>query len=285
MKNVLIIGASLVVLGIMFIVGGYLLAGRKLSGFNPKNNSYAEKTYECSGSIENIKVNERSDHLTVESGDVDKVTVRYYDRTDKELYNIKEDDTTLIVERNDEKDLHFFELNGTDKSTVITVPREYKGGIELHTSSGGMEIINITAADLTAENSSGSIKLENVTADSAKVHNTSGSIKLENITSGSDISVENTSGSITFTNVTADGDLNAKGSSGSIKLESIKASGSINLKNTSGSIKGTIIGNEDDYKIKADVTSGSCNLVDSDTGSRELNVETTSGSINIDFEN
>ena len=284
MKNVLIIAASLVVLGIMFIVGGYLLAGRNFTGFSFGNDTYAEKTYECSGSIENINVNERSDHLTVESGDVDKVTVRYNDRTDKELYNIKEDGTKLIVERNDEKDFHFFEFDVAEKSTVITVPREYKGGFELHTSSGGMELNNITAAGLTAENSSGSIKLDNVTADSVKVHNTSGSIKLENVTSGSDISVENTSGSITLTNVTADGDLNAKGSSGGIKLESLNASGNINIKNTSGSIKGTIIGKEEDFKIKADVTSGSCNLTDSDTGSRELNVETTSGSINIEFE-
>ena len=285
MKNVLIIGASLVVLGIIFIVGGYLLAGRKLSGFNSKNNSHVEKTYECKGNIENIRVNERSDHLRVESGDVDKVLVTYYDRKDKELYDIKEDGTTLVVKRNEEKDFSLFQIDFTDKATVITVPREYDGALELHTSSGGMELNDITATDLTADNKSGSVKLNNVTADSVKVHNTSGSIKLENVTSGSDISVENTSGSITFTNVTADGDLKAKGSSGSIRLESLYAAGNINITNTSGSIKGTIHGKESDYKIKAKTTSGGCNLTDSDSGSRELNVKTTSGGIKIDFEN
>ena len=304
MKNILIIGASLVVLGIMFVAAGYFLAGRNLAGFNSKNNHYEKKTYECEGDIDSIKVKESSDHLTVFSGDVDKVTVTYFDRKNEELYDIDENGGTLTVTRNSNKGFHFFEIDFTDKSTVITLPKEYNGKLDLHTSSGGMEINDVTAADIIAENTSGSMKLRNVTGDAISVENNSGGIRLENITSGSDLTVGNTSGSVAFENVTSGGDLKIKGSSGgiridnlsaegdidivnssgSIKFESLSAEGNINLKNTSGGIKGTIKGNRSDYKISSKTTSGGNNLTESDSGSKELNAETTSGGINIDFE-
>lgn len=283
MKNVLIIGASLVVLGIMFIFGGYMLAGRNLSGFNSKNNNYVERTYECMGDIDSIRVEERSEHLTVKSGDVDKVTVSCYDNKDNEIYNIEEKDGKLSVIKTEKKGFHFFEIDFTDKSTVITLPHDYKCGLDLNASSGGMDLTDITGSDIKIRNSSGSIKISNTTGDSLSAENTSGSITLENVTSGSDITVSNTSGSIKLENVTADGDVNAGGSSGSIKLDNLNAAGNINIKNTSGSIRGTIKGKQSDFKIKAEVTSGSCNLANSDSGSRDLNIKTTSGSIKIDF--
>ena len=253
MKNILIIGASLVVLGIMFVAAGYFLAGRNLAGFNSKNNHYEKKTYECKGDIDSIKVDESSDHLTVCSGDVDKVTVTYFDRKNEELYDIDENGGTLTVTRNSNKGFHFFEIDFTDKSTVITLPKEYNGKLDLHTSSGGMEINDVTAADIIAENTSGSMKLRNVTGDAISVENNSGGIRLENITSGSDLTVGNTSGSVAFENVTSGGDLKIKG-------------------------------NRSDYKISSKTTSGGNNLTESDSGSKELNAETTSGGINIDFE-
>ena len=101
--------------------------------------------------------------------------------------------------------------------------------------------------------------------------------------SGSDIDVENTSGSINLVKVSAEGNISAHNSSGGIKLEDLKAGGDINLSNTSGSIKGSILGKQSDYKIRSEVTSGSSNLSNSDTGSRELNAKVTSGSIKIEF--
>lgn len=283
MKNVLIIGASLVLLGIMFVVGGYMLAGRKLSGFNSKNNDFVKRTYECTGDIDNIRVVEKSDHLTVRSDDVDKVTVTCYDNKDNGLYDIEEKDGVLDVIRNEKRGFHFFDIDFTDKSTVITVPRDFEGGLDLKTSSGGVELSDLTGKEIAIENTSGSIKIDNTKGDSLSVKNTSGGIRLANVTMGSDIAVGNTSGSIKFENVTAGGDLSAKGSSGGIKLDNIYADGNINIDNTSGSIRGTIKGKQSDYRIRAQVTSGSCNLTDSDEGSRELNVKTTSGGIKIEF--
>lgn len=283
MKNVLIIGASLVVLGIMFMVGGYMLAGRNLSGFNSKNNNYVERTYECKGDIDSIRVEERSEHMTVKSGDVDKVTVTCYDNKDNEIYNIEEKDGSLAVIKNEKEGFSFFEIDFTDKETVITLPRDYKGSLDLKASSGGIDLTDITGTDIKIENTSGSIKISNTTADSLSAENSSGSITLKNVTSGSDISVANTSGSIKFENVTADGDVKAKGSSGSIKLDNLNAAGNIEINNTSGSITGAIKGKKSDYKIRAEVTSGSCNLDNTDNGSRELNVKTTSGRIDIEF--
>lgn len=283
MKNILIIAASLIVLGIMLMIGGWLLAGRTPAGFNSKNNQYVEKTYECKDNIDNIILKESSTHVTVRSGDVDKVTVDYFDNKDRELYDIKEENGTLYFTRNSEKSFVFFSIDLTEKATVITVPRDYKGALDLNSSSGGMELNDLTGSDIKVENTSGSIQLEGITGDTVSVKNTSGSIRLENVALGTDMSVENTSGSIKLNSVDAGGSISIKGSSGGIRLDSLKAGGDINIKNTSGSVKGTIIGKESDYKVNAEVTSGSCNLENSDSGNKELNVKTTSGGINIEF--
>lgn len=264
MKNILMIGITLIIVGVLLMTGGYMAAGRSLEGFNSKNNHYVERSYECSGNISSIKVEENSNHLTIISGDADKISVSCFDRENKELYDIKEEGGVLVVKRNENKDFNFLNIDFTDHTMVVTVPRDYKGDIDAVVISGGMD-------------------LTNVCGNAISVKNTSGSIKLENVTSESDISVENNSGSIKLINVNAGGNLNAKGNSGGISLDSLNSEGNINIKNTSGSIRGTILGKESDYKIHAEVTSGSCNLNNSDSGSRELNVKNTSGSIKLEF--
>jgi hypothetical protein len=51
----------------------------------------------------------------------------------------------------------------------------------------------------------------------------------------------------------------------------------------SGSVSGSIIGNEDDFSIIANTTSGSCNLGSKAEGEKRLEISTTSGSVNISF--
>lgn len=103
------------------------------------------------------------------------------DRNDKVA--VQENKEYFCLEE-EKKGFHFFEIDFTDKSTVVTLPRDHKCGLDLNASSGGVELTDITGADI---------------------------------------------------------------------------------------------------KIRAEVTSGSCNLTDLDSGSRDLNVKATSVNIKIDF--
>ena len=283
MKNLLIVALSLIVLGALLIFGGYQLAGRRLEGFNSKGNEYVEKSYECKDDVDSVMIKEKSNHVIVQSGDTDKVLVTYYDKKDKELYNIREEKGKLSVVRNDVKEFNFFMIDFTEKATVITLPEDYEGELDLHNTSGGFEIHDVAGSTVNVENTSGGIELDNVKGEAISVKNSSGGIRLNDVESDTDVNVSNSSGSISLASVTAGGNVDAGNSSGGIKLEDLKAGGNINLRNTSGSIRGTIVGNKSDYKIRSEVTSGSSNLDDSDSGNRELNAKVTSGSIKIEF--
>ena len=211
-----------------------------------------------------------------------------------------------------------------DTSIVVTVPKDFNGALDLNASSGSVEakntaaeylkihnssgsirvsnidsqnavnlkntsgsikIDNTKATDVTAENTSGSIKMEDINANGIlSAENTSGSVHLTDVVATKDITCKNNSGSINFDRVTTDGSVNAANTSGGVHFESLKAGGNITLKATSGSVKGSIIGKESDYSILSKTTSGGNNLTDSRNGSKELNVNTTSGSIKINFE-
>ncbi len=180
-----------------------------------------------------------------------------------------------------------------------------KKGIVAEATSGGIEVTKAeTKGNLNATSSSGSIKIENVKADgkgnarstSGSIHVTdsnfgedfsssssSGSEKLMNVTTGKEFSVNTTSGSINADNVSVGTDVNFESSSGTIHFDNLAARNDITMRATSGSIRGTISGKESDYSIITNTNSGSCNLDDARDGDKELNVDTSSGSIHIDF--
>ncbi len=76
-----------------------------------------EKTYVCKGDTDYIKAGESSYHLTVCSGDTDKVTVTYFDRKNKELYGISENEGTLTVPENSTGDFPSYERAKLDEKS------------------------------------------------------------------------------------------------------------------------------------------------------------------------
>lgn len=250
--------------GVLLIAAGFIMVKGDVTMFNSKNSRYVEKFYDCRDKITDISVTESSGTVVVQAGDVDHVSVSYHDREDDPLYEIEESNGRLSIRRKKNEGIFFFNLDFTRRETVITVPEELSGSLDL-------------------KNSSGSIRVKDVAAGEVILKNTSGSIKLEDVTSEGDLSVKNTSGSISLKNTEAGKAVSAENTSGSIKLDDLKSGSDIRLDTSSGSIKGTIVGKESDYRIHASVTSGSCNLKDSDEGDKELNARVTSGSINIRF--
>ena len=266
MNRITALAVGMVIGGAMLVGSGFMIVRGDITMLNSKNSHYVKKTYECKEDVTNLSVTESSGSVVVRKGDVDRISVTYSDREKDEdtMYAFHESQEELNIERKKEEGWHLFQIDFTDHKMTITVPQDFKG-------------------DLKINNSSGTVQLEDVDGKEIQIKNTSGSIKLNNVSSEGSLSVKNTSGSIKFTDVEAGTDMKAENTSGSIKLDALKAGGNISLETTSGSIKGEIVGKESDYRIRAKVSSGSCNLKDSDEGSKELNAHVSSGSIKITF--
>ncbi|MCR5279770.1 MAG: DUF4097 domain-containing protein [Lachnospiraceae bacterium] len=313
----------ILVAGIALIIIGALMSGGKVGNvFGSFGTNYVKKEFICNGPIDKLDVNELSERVEVRRGDVDTATVVYHEPEGQDTVEVSESGGTLRFKRNNNLKITFhigFETE--DISTVITLPKDFDGEVDVSCSSGAIDISDlelkkdftakassggIRISDIECENfdvscTSGAIKVEDIECKDASVECTSGAIKVDKVKADGNFSTKNTSGGVKATNiecndftaethsgllkfndVEAKGSFYAKATSGGVSFDDIK-SDSIVLKSTSGSIRGTIDGKESDYSIISSTTSGSCNLKDSRGGSKTLDASTTSGGIHVNF--
>lgn len=275
--------AGIILLGISFI----MIKG-DFTKLNSKNvGSYVKREFECTTDISEIYVKDFSGSIQVKSADVSRPVVEYYENNLHE-YTVTEENGVLNVMKNREDAVVFFvidfNIDFNRYDVCVTVPRDYDGTLKIQNTSGSVNVSDVECKALSIRNTSGSISLSNVSVDGdVEVNGTSGRIKIETLSSNHCM-VSNTSGSITLNGITANGNVTTSNTSGSVRFDRLCATGDIRITNKSGSIRGSIVGDKDDYSITANTISGSCNLKDSTSGSKQLFVESHSGSVNIQFE-
>ncbi len=344
MKKTILIAGGCSLAGLLLMIVAFIAARGNLAELSTRNVQAVQKEYECSTDIIKIDADITSDNLEIRTGDVEYISVSYYDRPGYNEYEITESGDSLGIRY---VDLHPIEvmtidLDFEDKPVIITVPESFSGKVNISSSSGSIiaESINVSSLDL--KNTSGGIRINDVDiATDAKLSNTSGGINVENLvcknltasnTSGG-ISIENSniyekldtkcnsgdislrsvtvkkgvristtsgtryledvsaeylnsdgsSGSLKAVDVTVVYDFSSSTTSGSVTLDRVEAGSNIKISAASGDVRGTVVGDEDDFNISVNTSSGSCNLKDSSDGSKKLTVSTTSGSIDIDF--
>lgn len=310
-----LLGAALLGVGLLMLRGSSV----ERRGFS--TTSFKERIFE-SNTVKDIEIKESYESVIIEKGDTDKLTIRYFVPENEDNVSISENNGLVNFERKKTKININLSINMQDTSTVVTLPKDFKGTVDASATSGTVRIKDIQCEDLAVTTSSGSIQLENVVSDkSAEIVVTSGAIKISSLAVSNDVSVtalsgsigienitcnnlgvEDTSGSVTVANATGktasfeassgstkldnvsfDDKVNISASSGSIHFEALK-SNNISAEASSGSIKGTIAGKQSEYSVISKTSSGSCNLENTREGNKTLDVKTTSGSINVSFD-
>lgn len=269
--------------------------------------------------VEYVEIPDRYVYEITESGS--KLNIKYKQKRNFSIVFFEIKDTTMLITvpedfdgkldvksssgsvRLEDLSLECADVVNTSGSVKIS-KCDVRDDINVKNSSGSISFSDVTGADITANNTSGGIRMENVkSSGKVQAESSSGSVRFTNVKAEDDLLGKATSGSIKLEKVSCD-DLTLKSNSGSIHLNDVKAEGSFEAKNssggihfdalevgkdismsaTSGSVRGTLIGSEDDYSIISKTTSGGNNLTDSRNGSKSLDVNTTSGSINIKFD-
>lgn len=246
MSRITKIGLILIGAGILLLGLSYLLVGGDWTGFNSKGTEYVAKSYESSSQINEIVIDESANEVEIKTADTDKVTIEYFDDPERPMYELTEKNGRLEYKRSGRGSFKLINIDfsAIDRKSVVTVPEDYDGILDIDLSSGSITVDGVSAGKLI-------------------VGNTSGSIEINDVSVSGDVDLGNTSGSIEFTNLKSDGDME--------------------IGNTAGSIEGTIAGKMSDYSISTSVTAGSCNLSDTSGGSKKLTAAVTAGSIEITF--
>ena len=156
-------------------------------------------------------------------------------------------------------------LNGTSSEFDVKGNGQLNN-LSLKTSSGDIDISNLTTNNTFLQTTSGSIKLENLTASNSTLGSTSGDIYLDMVNLGS-TKIATTSGGITLNANNLGNTTNIASTSGSVSLNVSRTTGyTVSFTSISGDLHSPN-GNHGNY------TNGD--------GSKVISVATTSGDLNI----
>ena len=267
---VVIINASLLLLGGVLLGLGILLGGKTSFNFDLKDKTFIEPVY----------VDNSFDLDDFSSMNIDiKMAKLYIEESDKcgIEYHLLEDLVPEINVENEklsvvQKDNNFIPVN------ILTIQEEQYIKIyatkdqiaDIQSSSGGVEIKNVNI-DGKISSQSGSLSIDGSKADSLDIKVSSGRTTIDNVKYNS-IKSDQSSGKFVITNAEA-GTLDVRSVSGGIDMENVTAD-SILGNSTSGGVGFT---NVNAKKVNMDVTSGSFTMDNCEI--EELIAESTSGGV------
>lgn len=270
------------------------------------NNDSLLKTEEISiNRIKNIVLEGTSESVEIRTTKSDSLRISQYGdpKTEEDrLFQISttDDGVRIYFNKVNQMRLLSFGFDIRMKKLVIEIPENYRGNVDLETSSGSLRLKDRVSWDQTLlQSSSGSIRIEKgLTAETFIAETSSGSIHAdENLFITKSIKVDSLSGSISIDTVSAN-DLTAETSSGGIRLGDVKVE-SYNIRSSSGSIKVQSISGKGEMKsssgsirtfllnpkdqIRLTSSSGSVHLEVEPSLSFSLKAETSSGGIHTNF--
>ena len=279
-----IVGGSLVLLGIIFMVIAFCIGGPAVfnngihldwsnndvyinwSGIHVMHNNYtdSEDNIVNSGSIKNLKVNFDYGEMIIRTGNVDEIKVDTQNVIqDRFQYEVKGDTLTVKYDRG--WHVSFFGGFLPDTKIEITVPETMTfDNADISNGAGKMTITGITTDKLTIENGAGEMIMNDITAaNKLDIDGGVGAITVTDAVCGgieADIGV----GQLTFT-----GEVNGDG----------------RIDSGIGAVYMTLYGDRDDYNFKTDNGIGQITTPGSYSGAKyTFRVSSGIGEVKINME-
>jgi len=188
-----------------------------------------------------------------------------------------------------------FGVSTARREIELRIPLEQVDYVTIVNSAGSVRIEGVSVDSLSVRSTSGSVRLDDLQAQTLEVTGSSGSIRANNIAFANG-TIRTTSGSLTMNDARWD-NLNANITSGSIRIAGASISdgatdGSTDLRSVSGSVNLEVRGNRNDFRYSLSATSGSVRVdggrfdrrAVGGGGAHPITINTTSGSIRLDFD-
>ena len=252
-----------------------------------------------------LQVNDDAGNVTVQGGDVEKITVEVRktswaetpSKAEQELkdikYEIVQQGDTLIVRYKRPADGIRMTGNPDTVDFTITVPTEMKVSVDsafgevnlsdvkgdgnLKTNFGDISVQNLQGG-LTVETESGAITATSITAGGSAIdlHSGFGNISLGKASAG-DVKLNSQSGGLDVTDLRASGDVDLSTQFGNVDFENGSAS-ALTVETQSGQVKLTSLNVSGEAKVNGDF--GEIELTKVKAKSYDL--DTSSGSVTVD---
>lgn len=287
-KIALMAGLALIVTGALIFGVSFMLAKGDWNRYSVSSRSVTRESYSVDASqVTALQIYEGDREVRIQPSSDGKLSVSYCD-VDGESYEIELTDGVLSVKRDGDRALSgYVGVNigkQADDALIISLPADFGGDVQLNSGSGDISLKGFEAGVLSLCLGSGKVQVENMQAAELSVTCASSDVFLENVTVQGTAFIACTSGAIDVSNCKAQS-VEGYSTSGDIEISALDAS-AISLGSTNGDISGSVAGSRADYSISCHTTSGESNLQSYQTDAqRSLSVQSTSGSVDISFEN
>ena len=290
---------TFLIVAVVLIVAGSLLAGFGLlngaldrRNYNYDDAGYEQMTYSFDGDdVQMLLVDNVSHDINIfVSTGIDQVKIECYD-SNYAVYNVTLSESGKLSIIYDETDrakrwFNFDWITETidDLEVTVYLPYDILETVQINTVSGDVRVIGADCeGTINIGTVSGNIYMQsNKVGGELTLSTVSGTVSLEDTESKDDITVSTVSGTVNFTLVDSIGDISVATTSGDVRLTNVIGN-DFKINTVSGNCEGNIIGDAKDYTIDADSLSGNINVPRSENGPKRLDIETTSGNIDIDI--
>ncbi|WP_160683562.1 DUF4097 family beta strand repeat-containing protein [Clostridium sp. C2-6-12] len=241
------------------------------------DGSSLSKEYNLNDNINEISINLNSQDIKIENyeGQTLKVQVKSGNSASSELTETEEG--------------HKLSLNTSyntpgNAKISLSIPNSFKskGDLKIVTSSGDINVSNVSLDTLSVSTASGDTEASNLTLNYFSLNSSSGDTHLKNVSVSNESKLVSSSGEIVGNGTL--GQLTANTTSGDMELKLEKSLANSSLRSISGSIN-LSLPKDSGYKINYDTISG---RLESSNGkmshgdeSSIININTTSGNLNI----
>ena len=262
-----------------------------------------EKSFTAETEIKTIVIDDESMDIEFNSSSTAKnITVDYYESSEYPLdVSVVLSSSTLRIIRNVKHTTFTPDYSWQyGCKTVVTLPKEYDGEIEVDVLNGDITVNAITAGKADFDTTNGDIVLKNTTLKETKLDITSGKVNvvgsaldsLEVDVINGDIQISQTSvsnklktsltnGDHLFENVSA-GSFDVNTTNGDFNLKKIECTSLVNVKVITGSVSISMKGAKEEYKTALSTGTGKIKGETSE-GTKIITVKTTVGDITISY--
>ncbi|MDH6365340.1 DUF4097 and DUF4098 domain-containing protein YvlB [Enterococcus sp. PF1-24] len=225
--------------------------------------------FEADAAVSTIAIEDKNIQVQVIGTDrkKDSLTV-YYQENQQNDYDISLKREHLVIQkRNRPFNFLFSWLNFdfTDRTLVIEIPQQQLDSLDLETTNG-------------------KVLIENLEVEKAKINTTNGEIKINNSNFSDYLESETTNGKVLLEdNEIADGTIET--TNGKVIFANLAITNSLSVETTNATVSGDIVGHQKDFEITSKTTNAKSNLPKNSSNSAKkiLEIETTNGSIMVDF--
>lgn len=269
-----------------------------------KKITLVSNNYETSQNVSKLVVTDVQMDIEVKKSADEKIRVQYYELDEEYYYSFSYNNasSTLRVERKEKVIIGGHKISGSYK-TVVYVPENYDGSIEITTVVGNITVEGVAAKSIKTTTTTGNVTYKNANvSEETKVKITTGSFNLKNSQLNS-IDLENVNGSTDIEDTDFKGDVIIKINNGDLNMDSVitESKFDITISNgetimkkidfktllsvvtTTGATTLSLNGAKKEYTLNTQYEVGSVNVDDFTQGNKSIYIKTEVGDISVKF--